>query len=108
MTDSELDWHLIKSKETARELQGFTCTTDHPRTPRGRRLPHPRPWEWEAQRHLRSADRHLRHGDDLLVGRVGSGALGAAAHVVYDDDSSLLVANIQALGVGLSFDSKEG
>lgn len=108
MTQSGLDWHLIATKGAARELQGFTCTSDHPRTPRGRRLPHPRPWEWEAQRHLRSAAQHLRDRDALHVGRNSVGAIASAAHVAHDEHSGLLVANIQALGVGLSYRARGG
>ena len=108
VTDLSLSWHCLPTKADARELEAFTCTTDPPRTARGRRLRHPRPWEWEAQRHLRAASQHLRVGDALLVGRDVAGAIAAAAHVDYDDASGLLVAYINALGVATSLRNHGG
>lgn len=35
---------------------------ERPRSPGGRRLPHPKPWEWEAQALLRNARARFRDG----------------------------------------------
>lgn len=108
MTHGSLTWESLTTKAAARELQTFTCTTDPPRTPGRRRLEHPRGWEWEAQRHIRTAAHHLRPGDALLVGRDNGGEIAAAAHVDYDEDSGLLVAYINALGVAMSHRKQGG
>lgn len=108
MTHGSLAWELLTTKAAARELQAFTCTTDPPRTTGGRKLRHPRIWEWEAQRHLRTASQQFRAGDALLVGRDGGGEIAAAAHVDYDANSGLLVAYINALGVAMSHRNQGG
>lgn len=60
---------MMTDRRDAAELQTFTCTVESERTSQGRRLPHPRPWEREAQSLLRVTGQRLRHGDVLVVGR---------------------------------------
>ena len=46
MSASAPQWEYITTRKDARVLQTFTCTTDLPLTEGGRKMPHPRPWEW--------------------------------------------------------------
>lgn len=80
MTDGQLGWRTITARREAVVLKNFTCTTDPPKTPGGRKLKHPRPWEWEAQRHLRQTDQLLGPGDMLLLGE-SDGVVLAAMHL---------------------------
>lgn len=54
---------------------------ERPRSPGGRRLPHPKPWEWEAQALLRNARARFRDGHTIVVGRDSNrdGPIQAAA-----------------------------
>ena len=91
-------WQRMTTRAEARALQSFRCTTNHPESPGGRRLPHPRPWEWEAQRHLRQLSQLLLPGDVALLGRVDEEVI-AALHLTFDADADLLVAFHAAAGV---------
>lgn len=101
MTNGGPDWHNVTTRREARVLQGFTCTTEFPRTPGGRRLPHDRPWEWEAQRHLRQTSQLLLQGDLIVVGLHGS-ELVAAAHLQFDSSGDVFQVFIAAAGVSLA------
>jgi hypothetical protein len=91
------------------ELQAFTCTTEHPRTPEGRRLPHPRPWEWEVQAHLRQAGRCFRPGDLALVGReIVGGRLACAAHLQPSSGTALVEVFIASVAVEVSHRGRGG
>lgn len=83
-------------------LQQFTCTTDRPRTPGGRKLPHPRRWEWEAQSYLRSASQVLKSGDVLLVGENGV-TISACAHMKLTpiDDSLEVFIAVAAVNISI-------
>jgi acetyltransferase (GNAT) family protein len=107
MTDPDPEWQRVTTRQQARALQGFTCTTEFPRTPGGRRLPHDRPWEWEAQRHLRQASQLLRPGDLILAG-VQTDEVVAAAHLQFDASSDLLQVFIAAAGIALTERCKGG
>ena len=76
--ESAVMWSTIDNRRDAIELQKFTCTVDRPRTPENCTLPHPMPWEWEAQRHIRSLFVHYKDGDHLVVGRRGGAVIAAA------------------------------
>lgn len=102
MTQGGLTWEALPDRKAARELEGFTCTSDPPRTDQGRRCPHPRPWEWEAQRHLRQAAQVLRPGDALLVGRDEAREIVVAAHIDYVEAARGLIAYINAFGVSVT------
>ncbi|HXC77829.1 MAG TPA: hypothetical protein VNU19_12325 [Candidatus Acidoferrum sp.] len=91
-------WQHITTRQEARVLQGFTCTTDFPRTPGGRKLPHDRPWEWEAQSYLRQTSQLLRLGEVILVGLRSSEAV-AAARLQFDTSGVILEVFIAAAGV---------
>lgn len=80
--DRSLNWEKISDRRNARPLQGFTCTNECPRTPGGRKLPHPKPWELEVQSHLRQSSVRLKNGELLLVGRLDT-AIAAAAHLIF-------------------------
>lgn len=105
--DPDLDWQRITTRRGAAILREFTCTTDPPRTPGGRRLPHDRLWEWEAQRHLRQTSQLLQPGDLLLVGTRGT-ELIAAVHLKFDASDDLFEVFIAAGGVALSARGKGG
>lgn len=92
-------WQLLIDRRSCRALQGFTCTQDPPRSPGGRKLPHPRHWEWETQSHLRQLPRRLPAGDVVLVGYQAENRLVAAAHLHCDADGSELGVFIAALAV---------
>ncbi|MBD0022678.1 hypothetical protein GII33_16395 [Gordonia pseudamarae] len=106
MTD-ELSWQHITTRREARILQGFTCTTDLPRTSGGRKLPHIRPWEWEAQAHLRQLWQRLRPGDLVLVGRAESEIL-ACAHLQFDRQDEVLNAFHVVAGVSMTVRGQGG
>uniref|UniRef100_UPI003D8FB572 GNAT family N-acetyltransferase n=1 Tax=Gordonia sp. B7-2 TaxID=3420932 RepID=UPI003D8FB572 len=97
MTDA-LTWQHITNRREARDLQGFACTSDLPRTPGGRKLPHERPWEWEAQAHLRELSNRLRSGGLVVVGRSESEILGCA-HLQFGQDAEFLEVFHVAAGV---------
>lgn len=69
-------------------LQQFACTEPRPRSEGGRKLPHPRPWEWEAQRAVRNAAQTFRRGDLLLLRRIEddlAGVMHVRIYVSRDD-----------------------
>lgn len=100
MTAPDPEWQYVTTRQEARVLQGFTCTSDFPRTHGGRKLPHDRPWEWEAQGHLRQTSQLLRQGDLVLVGVRSHDAI-AAAHLHFDVSSDVFEVFIAAAGVSL-------
>lgn len=108
MTVRFLSWERILDRASARELQAFTCTSDFPRTPEGRKLLHPKKWEREAQSLIRQCSRRLKDGDILLVGRSANQEVVAAAHLVFDRAPSLLEAHIACLGVDVSVRGRGG
>jgi hypothetical protein len=65
----KLQWEVLSDRKAMVELQRFTCTTPSPRSPRGRRLIHPRPWELEAQSLLRNVSHSSGSEDLVLIGR---------------------------------------
>lgn len=91
------------------ELQGFTCTSEAPRSPGGRKQPHPKPWEWEAQALLRNARAHFRDGHQIIVGRSGAhdGPAAAASWLQFHHDE-LPAAFIASSGIGIAFRGKDG
>jgi len=94
-------WRHVTTRREARVLQRFTCTTDFPRSPGGRRLPHPRPWEKEAQTLVREAAKTLRPGEIVLMATVGEEPV-AAAHLQFRTDGELLEAHHVAAAVAQS------
>ncbi|RYC12485.1 hypothetical protein [Nocardioides zhouii] len=101
MTDLDPEWRPLTTRKEARVLESFTCTDDHPRTPGGRKLPHDRRWEWEAQRHLRQTSQLLQEGDLLLAG-LRSSEVVAAAHLQFDPTNEVLQLFVAAAGVALA------
>jgi hypothetical protein len=97
----DLEWRYITTRQEARVLQRFTCTTDPPRTPGGRPLRHDRPWEREAQSHLRQASQRFKPGDLILLGTLGNEVV-AAAHLELAPDTDILQVFIAAVGVALT------
>lgn len=69
MANEPLVLDRVETRSDARCLQTFTCALDHPRSEGGRKLPHPRPWEWEAQSLLRNLALRLRPSEVALVAR---------------------------------------
>jgi hypothetical protein len=64
-----LDWRSVERKRDASFLQQFECTQPWPKTVGGRRLPkHPRPWEFDARRHVRNLSTLMHAEDRVLVG----------------------------------------
>ena len=90
MTEPDLVWRQLKTAAETRPLQAFACTEDRPRTQGGRFLPHPKPWEWEAQRHLRQLSQHFKYGDLVVVGLRHDEPL-ACAHLLVDQEPGRLV-----------------
>ncbi|WP_229051461.1 hypothetical protein [Aeromicrobium sp. Leaf350] len=82
MTRDELSWQRVTKRSDLRELQSLTCTTADPTTEGGRKLPHPRPWEKEAQTLLRQLSLTLRPGDLVLLGKLGDRTI-AALHLQF-------------------------
>ena len=96
-----LRWRQLADRHEAVILQQFTCTEDPPRSPHGRRLPHPRRWEWEAQAHLRQMSVRFRTGELLIAGFNGDSVI-AAAHLLPGIQGNVLEVFIAAAGVDLS------
>lgn len=96
-----LRWERVTRRRDALSLQTFSCTTPLPRTPAGRKLPHPKPWEYEVQSHFRESSKRLKEGDVLLVGRdMPENGIVAAAHLIFDcSEPELVAAHIAAIGV---------
>lgn len=103
-----LRWERITSRPSAVPLQGFTCTTDCPRSLRGRKLPHPKPWELEVQSYLRQSSRQLKSGALLLIGRSADDAIAAAAHLMFQQYSTVTETFIAAVGVTTSLRGQGG
>lgn len=101
MTAPILRWEKITKRRDAIPLQTFSCTSPHPRSPGGRKLPHEKPWEYEVQSHFRECSKRLKDGNLLLVGRDVPGAeIVAAVHLMLDCSApGLFVAHIAAIGV---------
>ncbi|MQY18393.1 hypothetical protein [Nocardia macrotermitis] len=93
---------MITERTEARKhpFQQFTCTEPRPKSPHGRTLPHPKPWEWTAQSILRRSSECLKAGSLLVVGRsVSSAEILAVAHVIPEASESYFSAYIAAIGV---------
>ena len=83
VVDRLLNWEKITDRRNARPLQRFTCTSECPRSPGGKKLPHPKPFELEVQSHLRESSKRLKNGELLLVGRLEDQTIVAAAHLMF-------------------------
>jgi|SRR5699024_3707193 len=103
----DLSWRAITRRRELVILQQFTCTSDRPRTPHGRILPHPRPWEWDVQRHLRALAHHLRPSEAALLGWRGD-HLAAAAHVIFTEDDDAVEAFVAAVAVSVAVRGEGG
>jgi hypothetical protein len=103
-----LRWERITDRRSATSLQEFTCTTERPRSPAGRKLPHPKPWELEVQSHLRQSSVQLRNGELLLVGRSEDTAIAAAAHLAFTPLSTGTETFIKAVAVTTNLRGRGG
>jgi hypothetical protein len=108
VTNRLLNWERITDRRSAPSLQGFTCTTDFPRTPTGIRLPHSRPWEREVQSHFREIRRRLQNGELLLVGRSEDTSIAAAAHLEFTPRSTGTDTFIKAVAVSTNHRGRGG
>mgnify|MGYP003407678871 FL=1 len=108
MSASAPQWEYITTRKDARVLQTFTCTTDLPLTEGGRKMPHPRPWEWQTQAHLRRSSQLLRAGDSLLIGRDESGEIVCAAYLSFDQSAEVLQVFIAAIAIQRSQRGQHG
>lgn len=101
MNPTEIRWTTIVNRREAAEVRTFTCTSARPRTPAGRELPHPKPWERAAQSIIRQSPQCLKAGNLLIVGRcAASAAIVAVSHLVFDGTTStMFAAHIAAIGV---------
>jgi predicted NBD/HSP70 family sugar kinase len=102
-----LDWQSVDDKKTAAvRFQHFQCTQPWPTTAGGRRLPqHPRPWEWDAQRHVKNLCQLMRDGDRVLVGIDDAGVEpvdAAVLHLRYLVDLPRFVAQLEVGAVAVS------
>jgi hypothetical protein len=107
-----LDWQPVDDKKTAAvRFQQFQCTQPWPTTPGGRRLPqHPRPWEWDAQRHVKNLCQLMRDGDRVLVGVDGAAdepVDAAILHLRYLVERPRFVAQLEVGAVAMSHRSPE-
>ncbi|MDN5807766.1 MAG: hypothetical protein L0I80_00095 [Brevibacterium sp.] len=98
-----LEWSVLRDRKSAVELQKFVCTTERPRTDRGRTLKHPKEWEFEVQALLRNGSRHLKAHGLLLAGRGLSPdhQIDAAAWLEIGAANDVLELFIKACGVCL-------
>jgi hypothetical protein len=108
VTDRLLQWEQISDRRNAKHMQGFTCTTDCPRSPAGRKLAHPRPWELEVQSHLRQSSVRLKDGQLLLVGYSDEAAIAAAAHLIFEPLSAGMRTHIASVAVSTNARGKGG
>lgn len=108
MTERLLDWERITHRRDVSGLQSFTCTTDVPRTPGGRKLPHPKPWEREVQSHFRQISRRLRQGELLLLGCAEDGEARAAIHLMFEISAKVLGVFVASIAVCTSVRGKNG
>lgn len=99
-----IGWEKVTRRRDAVLLQSFSCTTPMPKSPGGRKLPHPKPWEYEVQSHFRECSKRLKNGDLLVIGRrVSDGEVVAAVHLLLDgSDPEVFAAHIAAIAVGSS------
>lgn len=101
MTDPQ--WAVIRDKRALKpftaQLQAFTTTDDPPRLGNHRALPHPKQWEWEAQRHVRALVQQYKAGDVVLL-RLGSeGDLWGIVHIRLLSSDARMVVSLEVMAV---------
>lgn len=100
---SDQQWIIIRDKGTLRpfnpQLQAFQATEDPPRLENHRRLPHPKPWEWEAQRHVRNLVQQYKTGDVVLLRLGPERDLYGVAHIRLLSSDSRMVVGLEAIAV---------
>ncbi|MGW4364476.1 hypothetical protein ACWEKT_02430 [Nocardia takedensis] len=84
MNPFDIRWDTITERREVKNhpFETFSCTDPHPRTPQGRKLPHPKPWEWAAQGLVRRSAHNFRAGSLLVVGWSLADEILAVAHVI--------------------------
>jgi hypothetical protein len=107
-------WVSNQDKEALRGLQSFQCTTDRPKSPGGRALRHPKPWELEVQSYFRDrgCGRAKKRGTRRLLLARRSGVIVAAADtevsISKDGDGSYVNFFICAVAINVSERGKGG
>ena len=104
---TDLYWQRLATRPDTRILQSFTCTSEDPRSEGRRRLPHPRPWEKEAQTLLRQLSHNLKPGDVALTGSIEDEIL-ACAHLQFTVDDDIFEAYHAAAAVALAVRNQGG
>lgn len=107
-----LRWFILPDRKAMIALQSFTCTTARPRSPRGRKLSHPRPWELEAQSLLRRSSQSAGPNDRVLAAlpeeESPEGEIRAAAWIEHHAIDSTPALFIKSCGIDLEFRRQHG
>ncbi|WP_156094916.1 GNAT family N-acetyltransferase [Nocardia lijiangensis] len=111
MNPPEIRWDTITERREVKShpFQAFSCTEPHPETPQGRRLPHPKPWEWAAQRLIRQSSRCFQSGSLLVVGwSRASNEILAVAHLIPEVSAAGFSVHIGVVGVSTAVRGQGG
>ena len=69
---------------------------------------HPRPWEWDAQRHVRNLRQLWKNGDEILVGSDPMASVDAAVmHLRHADDGTRLLTRVEVGAVSMAYRGPE-
>lgn len=102
MSPRDIRWEIVSQRRDVKSasFQIFSCTDPNPTSPLGRRLPHAKPWEWEAQAIIRQSSRNLRPGNLLVVGwSVADENIVAVAHLIPETIDGKYSVHVAAIGV---------
>ncbi|WP_157124196.1 GNAT family N-acetyltransferase [Nocardia pseudovaccinii] len=111
MNLTDIRWSAITERTEVKKhpFHEFSCTEPYPRTPEGRKMPHPKPWEWTAQSIIRQSSRCLKAGSLLIVGWSNpSNEILAVAHAIPEVSTSLFSVHVAAIGVSRTVRGRGG
>lgn len=111
MNPPDIRWATITERREVKSLpfQTFSCTEPHPKTPQGRKLPHPKQWEWDAQGFIRQSSHYFRPGNLLVVGwSLTDSEILAVAHLMPDVAAGRFSVHVGVIGVSTAVRGQGG
>ncbi|GAA5063627.1 GNAT family N-acetyltransferase [Nocardia callitridis] len=111
MNSTEIRWSTITERGEARNypFHEFTCADPRPKTLAGRKLPHPKSWEWNAQGIIRQSSNRLKAGSLLVVGWANADdEILAVAHLIPEVSTALFSVHVAAIGVSAAVRGQGG
>ncbi|WP_253783641.1 GNAT family N-acetyltransferase [Nocardia amikacinitolerans] len=111
MNPPDIRWGTITERREVKNhpFQAFSCTDPHPKTPQGRKMPHPKQWEWDAQGFIRQSSRNFQPGNLLVVGwSVDDNEILAVAHLIPDVSVVAFSVHVGVIGVSTAVRGQGG